>query len=331
MKKLLSYVLPLAALFAITGALSAIAGVTPSSITSLRSPTLVFNGPSIGAQLLRIGETRSVPPSIAPGVQRPVGSFLYDPSGAFAYVKTNAGPQGWEQLVSGSITAGGTSYGQLVGRAVSLVGFGSALTCWREDFAATAPTAYATILAGTGTSAASANNDVGAHWLFTTGATAASRVRFGGQGNVIGRPDTARFYAAFRFAVTTAIDAQTSLAVGFTNNSIAGVQFGPGICGGVSTGFYVFGYDAQTLATCAGSTVTTTVAVSTVQHLWEVWGVGDTRLHFAADGVELGNSPVTQASAGTNSLRWQTDTLNGTTAASRVTDMDFVQICWNQT
>jgi hypothetical protein len=333
MRRLARYLIPLVSLFAIVGMLRVLeAATTLSGLVTLPSPTMIQPGAILTGQALRLGETTTVDPRTGSGVQRPVASILYARDGSTAYEKTGSTSTAWEVIGLGSVGAGSTRAGFLTARAASLTGIStSLLTCWREEFADNAPTGFATILAGTGTSAASANNDVGSHWLLSTGATAASRVRFGTNGNVIGRPDTAKFYGAFRFAVTTAIDAQTQMAVGFTNISLAGVQFGPGICGPLSTGFYVFQYDATTLVTCGGTNVVTTVPVSTAQHLWEVWGVGDNKLHFAADGAELGNSPVTQAAAGTSSLRWQTDTLNNATAASRVTDLDFVQVCWSET
>jgi len=333
LKRLIRYVAPLVVIFGLAGLLRlADAGVTPSSITSLRSPTLVFNGPNLSSQLLRIGETGSVPPYLGSGLQRPVGSFLYNPNGALAYIKTAAGPTGWEQLSAGSIAAGTTDQGALTARASQLVGFGTGMTCFREDFVTTAPTGYATILAGSGTSSASALNDVGAHWILATGATASSRVRFGGNGNVIGKPNTNRFYMAWRWAVTSGVDAQTNAGVGFSDISIAGVNFGPAVCGATSTTNYVFQYDSTGAATCSGTKVASnSIAINATLHVWEVWALADGKLHFAVDFTEQVTSPVTMVSPGSNSNRLQADVLNGTTAANRAIDMDYYQICWGET
>jgi hypothetical protein len=331
MKRFLRYVLPLVAIFGLTATLSALAGVTPSSVVSLRSPTPVLNGPVLSGRILNIGEATTIVPSSGAGVQRPVGSFLYDRAGALGYIKTGSAATAWESLGPGSIGGGANAQGAALARASLVSGISpSLLTCFREDWGPTAAAGYADALVGSGAVATSATtSDVGGILSQTTGATASSRARRHVPAFLFPRPDTGRFYLAVRVSVPTAVDAATIAEVGVFDNGGTNT-IAAGICGSTSTTNYVVNYDGLG-GSCAGTRVSTGVLINAQQHEWEIWGVGDGKIHFALDLSEVVGSPFTMATPGTLSNRPMFDVQNGTTAAARTQNLDWWLGCWSQT
>lgn len=332
-KALLLYVAPLVALMILAALIPQAplqAGVTPSSITSLRSPTPVMNGPIAGGRLLEIGETFVVPPTLGSGLQRPVGSFVYN--GAQAYIKTGSGPTAWELLQQGAIGGNGTFTAQLNQRASSVTGLSSSsLMCFHEDVIANPSGLYSTTLTGSGTSTLAIGNVVGGWLLNATGATAASRSQVKTVGTVFGPPGTNRFYMAVRAAIPTAVDAQTLAEIGIFDVA-ANRTLGFCAAGSTSTTIYQLSYDSTGTCGAGGGTFASSgVAISTATRIWEMWSVGDGKIHFAIDFTEVGTSPVTPASMPTNSVRPLVDVLNQTTASNREIDVDYMHLCWSQT
>lgn len=338
MKRLLVYALPLAALFIIVAALNAIANTTLSGLVTLPSPTFVMPGTIFSGQALRLGESSSTDPSTVNTFQRPVGSWITSRDGTKAWIKTSTfAGSGWEALKQGAQVSG-NSFGFILTRAQSLtqispVGAAAGvLTCVRDDFyqSPTAPL-YVPSASGTATLAVSPSTSiVGGAVAVSTGATAASVGAFWTPSVIFGRPDTTKFYAAARFAITTAIDAQTKLIVSMGSASFTS-NVGFGICGAGSTVNYEAFYDGAGTE-CGGTLAGTGVAYANgAKHLFEMWGLADGKVHFAVDQVEIAGSPFTMASSPVVSQRAGVVTINGATAAARTLEIDWWQHCWGET
>ena len=129
---------------------------------------------------------------------------------------------------------------------------------------------------GTGASATGAGV-----WAVSTGGTA------GGIYQAIAGAGTGFFATPFRtgqpwfitarFAVTTAITAQTRAGSGAFDTTGGVINLLMGVEGSVSTGFFV-------LKSTAGASITTTVAIDTAQHTHRAWRVGSTT-YYSIDGV----------------------------------------------
>lgn len=330
-RRVLRSLVPLLSLFAVIGMLRVLeAATTLTGQVTIPSPTLVQPGPIVLGQQLRIGEaiTNTFDPRVS-GLTRPVGSMVYSRDGSTAYIKTGTTQAAWEKLSAGSIGSA-SEQTALIARAAALTGISPALlNCYRDDFFTSLSTLHTVGVGGTGAASISAGSSVvGSFATITTGASASGRLRFFGQGSQIGRPDTNKFYYASRAAVTTAIDAQTFAIVGLADRSSLPV-IGLGVCGNTSTANFVADYDATTF--CTGTKPSTGKAIDTSQHVWEMWSTGTTALHFAVDLGEISGSPFTQASSPTASIAIYGDITNGTTAATRSMDMDWVLVCWSET
>ena len=335
MKKLLRFALPLAVLFVVVATLNAIANTTLSGLVTLPSPTFVMPGPIITGQALRLGESIGI--NVTPGLTRPVGSMAYQRDGQVAWLKTGPGSSAWEQIRPGSQAVAGSA-GYWTTRAQSLAvfpsngGVGGVITCLRDDFDATpAAPLYVTTAAGSATLAvAGSTSIVGGMWDLSSGATAGSTAFLWTPSTPFGRPDTQRFYLASRFAVTTAIDSATNATVLLGGGGIT-PNIGIGICGTTSTTIFQAWYDGAG-TTCGGTKVSTGVSfVAGVQHQFEQWGLGDSKVHFAVDQLEIAGSPFTMAAAPAVSQRASIIVGNGATAATRTLEIDWWQFCWSET
>lgn len=332
MKLFRRYVLPLALLFVVAGAVRGIAGTTLTGQLTIPSGTLVQPGAILNGQALRIGEsiTNSFDPRVS-GLDRVVGSLAYSRSGALAFIKTNTPPTSWERILPGSIGGAGTAAGITTARAQFLIGPSLGLTCFRDDFVYNPSGAvgaiYTSLSGGTGSFSPSTTS-VGGQETATTGATANSTALLATNATVFGAPASNRFYFAARMAVTSAIDANTFAIVGLQVNGFA-QDIAMGVCGNSSTANYVVQYDGTD---CAGTLTPTSVAYTNgTFHVFELWGIGSAAFRAAIDGIEVPGSPFTQLSAPAGALRLMFDLRNGVTAATRTLSVDWFHACWIET
>lgn len=335
MKKLLLYVFPLAVIFALAHMLPSEAGVTPSSITSLRAPTPVLNGPILAGHPLNVAEVSILSPLSAnggAGLQRPVGSLIYAQAGNGAYVKTGPLATNWEFLTLGSIAGSANAAGARVARAAALTGISASLiTCAREDYVnGNQPPQNTVAIAGTGSATSSTGDFVGGRILVSTGASASSFVVLSSATTIFGRPDTNRFYYGFRASPESASDGQTNIGVGVAIVSfLRSILIGS--CGATSTANWTLNRDGSTA--CGGTVTDLGVALPSpgVFTVGEMWSQADGKIHIALNGTEVTGSPFTMAASPVNSMRTYTAAVNGTTAANRGIDIDWWTACWSET
>lgn len=336
MKPIFRYLFPLVGLFLLVGVIRTLeAATTLSGLVTLPSPTFVMPGTILSGQALRLGESipNGTDPSTVNTFQRPVGSWITSRDGSIAWVKSSTfAGSGWERLRQGSQVSG-NSYGYILTRAQSLTsinpvgGAAGVLTCFRDDFVLPpSATTYTLGIAGSATNAVD-STAIGGKQLLSTGVTAGSQLNLLTQGSVTGRPDTQRFYWGARYAMTTAVDNVTIAVGGFEQGLTQVISIG--VCGATSTTTFQLAYDTAGACT-GGSRLTTGQPVDTNTHLWELWGVGDTKLHAAVDQIEIVGSPVTMAASPTVSIRPSVQVLNGATAANRAMDVDWWQVCWGE-
>lgn len=148
-----------------------------------------------------------------------------------------------------------------------------------------------------------------------TSSASASRINFfdigidaganGSTGFRTGQP----WYTAGRFAVTTAITAQTVASVGLGTGG--GVAAGMGVNGTVSTSFF-------TLAGSAGSPIVTSIPIDTAMHTHRAWRVGGVT-SYQIDGGQIFTGTADIAAGATGFFLLQ----NGTDTAART-----IQLVW---
>lgn len=184
----------------------------------------------------------------------------------------------------------------------------------------TVPMGWASSFVSSGTGALNATDESAGVEQLNSGATASSTAAIFTNAATILRMDTAPFYFACRFKVTSAVDAQTTIFCG--TQAISGSKtVAVGVFGASSTANYVLQYDGIV----TGSFLSLGVAIDTAYHIFEVWGTGDGKLHVSIDfGADKG--PVTQASAPTVASYMLLQVQNGTTATARTARYDYVAV-----
>jgi hypothetical protein len=209
-----------------------------------------------------------------------------------------------------------------IGLALATLSNDANLSVFFDDFLLAASTSSpAPWLFGNGGSGAIATNAVGTlgggWWRLNTGATASSSAIIRSTSGLIGPPGTKKWWAAWRFAMNTAITAQTIAYAGLLNLAF-NKTIGIGVFGAASTVNFQLQYDGNE----TGSFVSTGVAIDTSVHLVEMWGVGDGKVHARMDGgADLG--ATTMAAAPTDSMCLQAGARNGTDAVARQIDLDW--------
>lgn len=169
---------------------------------------------------------------------------------------------------------------------------------------------------GGSVAAAVSTTDLGGVLKLTTGTSASSSTNAYGP-VILDRADTGVGYVAarLRFPAGMDVQGQSLLAVAVSNVS----HFGVGQQGSLSTTNFVFAYDLQ------GTPKQVSIAAyDTNFHIYEFWyGLGDGKYHVAFDGAEVGTG-VTPSSATSNVPQPWLRLSNGSTAAARQLDADFV-------
>jgi hypothetical protein len=128
-----------------------------------------------------------------------------------------------------------------------------------------------------------------------------------------------------RFSITSAVDAQAVCALDLIGQ-ITGTPGAPqiifGVIGSLSTAF--FSFLVQDNGGAVNASGVTTVPVDTAMHVWEVWNDGTT-ITFMIDGVQVATAAA--SGAGTNPCAPSIFAGNGTTAAARTIDADYLYFC----
>lgn len=160
-------------------------------------------------------------------------------------------------------------------------------------------------------SAASAN--VAGAYQISTGASAnSSYLMIAGSGaGFFATPfvTAVPWYLSGRFAVTTAITAQTRAGVGAFNFSGATITMLLGVNGATSTGFF-------SLTPSSGSAIVTTVAIDTNTHTHRAWRVGGTTF-YSIDGAVFSNATADISAA----CGPMAQVVNGTDAVARTVNL----------
>lgn len=176
--------------------------------------------------------------------------------------------------------------------------------------------------AGGGTVTVSTGADKGGVALVSTASSASSQamLRMAGTPTGVDNFRTSKWYAYWRAAVSTAIDANTqaSFSVGnFAGNSDIDV----GVRGAASTANWAIFFRDPSGATIRSATATA-VAIDTNYHDWEIWNDG-TNFNIAIDGNSVYTTLVS-GTAGTEAGAHWTFVANSATAAARTAKVDRV-------
>lgn len=170
---------------------------------------------------------------------------------------------------------------------------------------------------GTGSFAVNSAAFVGGLYRLTSGATASSVYRQMSLFSTIGPPGTSRWYMAWRMRLQTVPDAQTACGVGMWNTANDKTIM-IGAYGAGSTSNFVVQYDGNN----AGTFASTGVPLDTAFHVFELWGVGDGKVHSRVDGVGT-DVNATLVSPATQACFPMMQAANGSTAAAQVEDVDY--------
>lgn len=220
-----------------------------------------------------------------------------------------------------------STYATYVNRGQALAGLGPDVGILWDDFTLedsnAALTGWIEQLSGTGAIVTNVAGSSGGSAQFSSGATASSFSAANSSAAMFGNRRTTRWYVATRFAVTTAIDAQTKASFGVYDLP----QVSPSnLCGVFGTAFsgsntnFLCQFDGDR----AGSYIDTLVPIDTAFHVYEQYCLGDNVYRIRVDGGTEKSATMTVASAtSANAFFW---TQNGTTAAARTIVVDWVLV-----
>lgn len=181
------------------------------------------------------------------------------------------------------------------------------------------PNGWSQELSGTGAEALSGlNAHGGGSAQISSGATAGGQAVHQSYAPLIRDVSTTRWYMNTRFRLQTAVDNQARAFVGTFNKANTRTH-GVGFCGPLSAANFVFTYDGTYTA---GSFRDTGIAVDQNWHFAEWWVLADGIMRMTFDGTLLNS--VTFASAPTDSNHLLHIVLNGTTAANRILEVDWI-------
>jgi len=179
-----------------------------------------------------------------------------------------------------------------------------------------------TVGAGSATAVLSTTQK-GGRYLLSSGATGSSlgSLQPHGSGSFIDNPKATAWYLYVRGKVTTAIDANSYVAInglatpGRTSPAIAMGVVLPAVSTTNFTGY------AQNNAGVTQISKDLGVPIDTADHDWEMWNDGAT-LFFAIDSVTVGSGANTNV--GTNPVTIVLQIANGATASNRAMDIDTI-------
>jgi len=194
-----------------------------------------------------------------------------------------------------------------------------------EAATANIPDGWVEQLINTGATTLAVGTEGGGVSQLSTGVGASSNANHTTKSPIIRAVGTVPWYFAGRMKITTAVTAQSTAATGLLD--VAGTKtLYCGFIGGLSAVNFGFQYDG--IGT--GTFLNTGVAVDTNWHVFEIWGLGDGKLHAAFDfGADLG--PVTMSAAPAGSVYIQRVITNGTDAVARTALHDYVACLYKRT
>lgn len=179
---------------------------------------------------------------------------------------------------------------------------------------------------GTGAGLMAITDEGGGVHQISTGATAASSVVSINDSAQIRNAATAPWYCATRQKITTAVTA-ASVAAGGLGDLAATKSIAAGFVGPLNAANFVFQYDGLEPA---GSIINSGVAVDTAYHVFEMWCLGDSKIHCAIDyGPDLGGVAMAAAAAG--SYNGYRVVRNGADAVARTMRSDWLAIMCQRT
>jgi len=136
-------------------------------------------------------------------------------------------------------------------------------------------------------------------------------------------PATSKWYVRARIKFTTAVDAQAQLYMGFATAGGGAPLLNLGLLGNLSTGF-ISGSTTNNAGAVQASFTSTVAFETTAYHVAESWS-DSINIGFAWDGAALFSTPV--ANIGTNPVTPTVVAGNGTTAANRAVQVDYLYTC----
>jgi hypothetical protein len=136
-------------------------------------------------------------------------------------------------------------------------------------------------------------------------------------------PSTSKWYVTSRIKFTTAVDAQAQLYMGFATAGGGAPLLNLGLLGNLSTGF-ISGSTTNNAGAVQASFTSTVAFETTNYHVGEAWSNGTT-ISFAWDRTILSTTGV--ANIGTNPVTPTVVAGNGTTAANRAVQVDYLYTC----
>lgn len=232
-----------------------------------------------------------------------------------------------------SIATPGVDYAQALtfafyrARALSFLGLSSGdplIFETFEDFDRTtspgtaAPAGWTAGLVSSGSQSQVSPAPKGGGWRrFSTGASASSQSTLTSFGSCLQDITTTKWYAAFRFQLTTTPDAQ-SILLNCIRNTASNKTIGVGFSGALNANNFIVQYDGL----ITGSAIDLAVPKDTAVHVVEIYGTGSTTLRARIDGgSEL---TAAMASAPTDGMfGFDINVRNGTTAANQSEDVDW--------
>lgn len=227
----------------------------------------------------------------------------------------------------GSLASAGVDYEQLEASFGKYFSIGQALTSlsatdlawlWEDFFTSSANlhTGWTQFSAGSATALAGQSGDRGGIYTILSNATANSTIIPYSVRKCIANCLTDKWYVAGRLRIPTAVDAQTVCGVGLFNNAQNTTIMG-GANGNNTTNF-TLSYGGIYLGS---SVLDLGLAIDTVAHVYEMWGLGDNKVYGRIDGGGTVSAtiagPVDQSSVAAIAR-------NGTTAANRQSDVDWI-------
>jgi hypothetical protein len=192
--------------------------------------------------------------------------------------------------------------------------------------AVTIPTGWRRVVVGTGDSTTLLNDEGAGVNNLTSGANAASSMLALSDLPAIANVATAPWYVAHRMKCISGKTAQTTMVSGLCDPTMANKTISGGFNGALNANNFVFQYDGLN----AGAAIDTGVVFDLNFHVYEMWGRGDGKVHFAFDfGADLGNVTMAAPAATAHSLYRLA--ANGTDAVARLLRSDYAAVFCKRT
>jgi hypothetical protein len=193
-----------------------------------------------------------------------------------------------------------------INRASTLLSVANPVVALEESFAAKPGQTSSYFTTAEGTVADVTTKNGGWKSLSTAGSGGTSAAFYNGQnGGMVSNVGTQKWYMLYKFAVSTAVDAVTRVAIGFIDVGQSADQPTFGVRGASST--TKFRFTDQT----AG--VNSTIDIDTAVHTAEMWCTGTGVIYGSIDG----ETPVSYTTAKTAACQAYAQVLEGATAAVR--------------